>query len=614
MALSIPCPQCEKRLKLPGPEVLGKSAKCPACGHRFKLRLPESKGKRPPAPKTAPPPDPEPAGVANPASSEMRATLPVGLNPRYVDDIGESAAAWSIPRNDAEDTAGRSASPRRRRRRGVPPAVWGGVAAVAVAAAAGAYAVWPDAERGETPRPQAVVKSDDAAPARSTIAIESPTRGESVPTTLLPAGVSVLVHLRPADVFETGGAMADLRGSLPPSVIPASRRLIEDLSGRQVADIEEATIGVVLGSRGVPPRYSGVFRTVSERDIGEWLQSIGGGAENLGGDVRLVRGPERATLIRDGRTFAVSPAEFADDLLDAVNVPQPNISPAIAPLVDRTDRTRHLTILAGRNDLEIHAGGLLPDAGSDLLRGVLETVDDSASAAVWSLHQTDRLYSEFVFAPKPGVTPVSLQKSLTKTVDGLPSRMMSGLRRHNPPQEGVRAVAGRYPAMLEAARLSTAVDTGRSDVTVRTLLPAVAGPNLVVGSVVTYNVLATDVGAAVAAAPVERADTRPLAERLQTPLDAEFARMPLQEAIAYIAEEAGLTIDIDGDGLKLAGYTQNMPQTFDLGSVPAGAALAKILSQYEKMRLAKTDAETTLRLTTVDALGEADLVPLPESP
>ena len=89
--------------------------------------------------------------------------------------------------------------------------------------------------------------------------------------------------------------------------------------------------------------------------------------------------------------------------------------------------------------------------------------------------------------------------------------------------------------------------------------------------------------------------------------------MPLQEAVAYIAEETSLTIRLDGDGLKLAGYTQNMPQTFNVGRVPADQALAKIFSQYEKMRLVE-DGPLTLEVTTVDAVNGRTEVALPAAP
>ena len=64
----------------------------------------------------------------------------------------------------------------------------------------------------------------------------------------------------------------------------------------------------------------------------------------------------------------------------------------------------------------------------------------------------------------------------------------------------------------------------------------------------------------------------------------DFRRTPLQEAFGYIGESIKTEVTIDGDALKGAGFTQNMPQTFDLGTVTAQAALHEILLKYSKER------------------------------
>ena len=43
-------------------------------------------------------------------------------------------------------------------------------------------------------------------------------------------------------------------------------------------------------------------------------------------------------------------------------------------------------------------------------------------------------------------------------------------------------------------------------------------------------------------------------------------------------------LDLQLDALKAAGFTQNMPQTFDLGTVTALAAIDRILDNYAKER------------------------------
>ena len=64
----------------------------------------------------------------------------------------------------------------------------------------------------------------------------------------------------------------------------------------------------------------------------------------------------------------------------------------------------------------------------------------------------------------------------------------------------------------------------------------------------------------------------------------DFRRTPLQEAFGFIGESIKTEVSIDGDALKGAGFTQNMPQTMDMGSVTALAAIDRILENYAKER------------------------------
>jgi hypothetical protein len=75
-----------------------------------------------------------------------------------------------------------------------------------------------------------------------------------------------------------------------------------------------------------------------------------------------------------------------------------------------------------------------------------------------------------------------------------------------------------------------------------------------------------------------------VADRLKLKVLVDFRRTPLQEAFGYIGESIKTDVTIDGDALKGAGFTQNMPQTMDLGSVTALEAIDRILQNYAKER------------------------------
>ncbi|MCA9058549.1 MAG: STN domain-containing protein [Planctomycetaceae bacterium] len=85
---------------------------------------------------------------------------------------------------------------------------------------------------------------------------------------------------------------------------------------------------------------------------------------------------------------------------------------------------------------------------------------------------------------------------------------------------------------------------------------------------------------------ISKAPPEEILAALQKTLTVEFRNTPLQEAIDRIAEQSGISIEVDGDGLKLAGFTKNMPQTHELKDVTVLAALDAILQKYSQERSA----------------------------
>ena len=78
--------------------------------------------------------------------------------------------------------------------------------------------------------------------------------------------------------------------------------------------------------------------------------------------------------------------------------------------------------------------------------------------------------------------------------------------------------------------------------------------------------------------------------------------------MSFIAAEIGVTVEIDGDALMQQGFTRNMPQTHELGEVPAHQAINAILEQYEsKMVIVADEQNNAIRLTTRAAADEAGL-------
>lgn len=76
---------------------------------------------------------------------------------------------------------------------------------------------------------------------------------------------------------------------------------------------------------------------------------------------------------------------------------------------------------------------------------------------------------------------------------------------------------------------------------------------------------------------------REVARVLQQRVQADYSRTPLRELFANLSEQLGVKFEIDGDALKDAGLTQNMPQTFELGEARACELLSAVLAQYQDL-------------------------------
>ena len=63
-------------------------------------------------------------------------------------------------------------------------------------------------------------------------------------------------------------------------------------------------------------------------------------------------------------------------------------------------------------------------------------------------------------------------------------------------------------------------------------------------------------------------------------------------------------MEVDGDGLRQVGYTRNMPQSLQLGTIPAMECLAAILKPYGQMVIL-LDEEKKSAVVTVRAVAEA---------
>ncbi|MFH5804933.1 hypothetical protein [Alienimonas sp. DA493] len=617
----LPCPKCGSILKLRDRRVLGKVGKCPSCGHKFKLEEPE--------PIVELELDDGPAGVtfdpaeASPAPAEKPAAPAAG-----------AAADGAAPLLAAAEPEGSVLKQRRRskKRNRTPEIVVGVLSALGLGALAyfGSQAL---NDAGDAPRQaSAEVQEERAAQrVRETSGFEATAGAASAlpagdraaePITLraMPAGVSMLVHLRPAELWgPQWQATRDATGPLAPWAAAA----LEDLTGYPPQALEECTVGWVMGPRGSVPKPAAVFTFLDPPKRSELVLNLPGTlTEQYAVPMQIDSARQRAIVVLndpDDRAappigMAVAPAEYAPDLDPTSAL----TAPAVEGLLPATDRTAPLTALFQPLDLNIHRDTLFPEAVRPTVDAIHDAFGGWTEAVALGFGPAGNGQDVAVTLAVRGTTDdvaSTLGRTAATELESLPEQLLGYVRTLAPATVGRQRLVGRLPAML-AATINGRVGGAEGRVyRAAVRLPSAAGPNLALASLLTWEAGLSGQRAApttVAAAPEDDAT---LAEKLDRLVEVDFRRKPMQEAFQFIGEEANFPIELDGNAIRDGGMTQNMTQTFALGKAPAKQAIARIMENHPKLAVvADAPQPGTLLVTTHKAAAAAGQTPLPIGP
>ncbi|WP_237227519.1 zinc-ribbon domain-containing protein [Rubinisphaera sp. JC750] len=535
----------------------------------------------------------DPLGFLNseqPASSTQETANPLG------DLVGASSPAA------APATAAATTSRRKRRRRRSSGGGTMTFVAILVLAAGGGFWYYQSTQSNPIVVKKSSPSSDttstaatdntsntpsDATPVRPTrynaVAEMSPTSGQPVELLHMPAGVRVVINLHPAQLWSSERKFAEFRASLGP-LAPWLETKIQELAKQPPANIERMVIGLILGPRGVPPEVAAVVHLAEPQQRADLLATYTGRAhQEFNPNIKVENG--RAYHIIDDQTVATCPELYVDDLETFAKSPAMTAD-NIQEMLKQTDRDRLLTVVFEPSDLDQHQNSLFP-AGSELaVKKTLSFLGDDIWTAAWSLNVADDFYSQLVVRGENSVGPISLSKRYQERLDVIPELLLTSVQKMNPQRSGYRKLIGRYPAMMKVVSLATSVAVEGQFVQLGVLLPSKAAPNLALGTLLTWDESTrTDftTQAVVTTQKPQKVDKAklPMSERLQLKMDVDFRRTPLQEAFAYIADESKIPIEIDGDALKLAGFTKNMPQTFQMNNATTLQAIYGIVKNYE---------------------------------
>ena len=638
--------------------MLGRKGKCPKCGHRFVLLEPdevELELAEPPATplKTGPAvmtgtsamwvPDATPVAEPElprfPLASESPRERPSEKAGSRPGDDGSSrgpaaektpasTAAASIPvpgsigipdftavAATSEGSPSTSAIRKRRRRRNPSTTMVIAICSAVVAGTIGGVVLLRDpinvADDNRKPAPtinQAwqeekaiIASSNDAAVALS------PTDGEPITLNYVPFTPSLILHLRPSEIWGRDNQMREFKATLGDLGIWLERKIVE-VTTFEPAEIEEITFAVVFGPRTSAPEVYTVFRLNEDQAPDVYRRFRGKLRKDL--DEEVYEGDNFSYLMIDRRTFSVAPATVSDALAAAKKYPA-LAPPELDPLLKESDRLRHITLMFDVKTIDVHREFVLMEQLQTLADQFVVWMGTDVNTVSWSLHLQSNLYMETLLHQTNESSPTRVQRSIQSQLARLPDDVMNGVRIMRPQTEGIRQIIGRFPAMLKALQLGTSFHSSGQHARMVTLLPAKAAANLAAGALLTWNQSQlTDMSQLTKSdAPKGPRIPDKIADRLKLPVLVDFRNFPLQEAVAFIGDEIKTEFVIDGDALKGAGFTQNMSQTYDLGTVPALTAIDTILAKYaaerDPMVISVDEAAKRITLTT-RSKAEAD--------
>lgn len=634
------CPHCDNLVAIPDRVTIGQRFRCPHCGQRIVLEQRTGKKNPQAGPRTATPQetaplppdwialDPPAEGPQTPTPAARDRTAPQPLDSLFemelaggntdpaaiagesfenLSPVGAGGAAHGITPPGVVARKGR----RRGRRWLIPVSLLSGAALVAI------IFLWDHFanRRARVTLSKPAPAADNQASNRSHSGLRQEAGSTAVKVNsqpirmlLAPAGVRIVVHLRPAELWSTA---AETKPGQP-SRSEELRRCLAPLSAwteRQIADrclfpagqIDEVLFSLVLRSPGDPPDVAATVWLKEASTPPQIAKKFGGQKLERTKLPTWVKG-EQSLVIRDGKTFAVGPQAAAREMADAAEQPNPT-DESIEELLKETDRSRQITLVFRPDDLDRFRESLFAPAMQEMVHRVAQWLDpDAAEGAVLSFHLADPFRIRLDLRNRLTTTAHGLEEELQQRLDALPKELLANVERLDPRTSGRRKLVGRVPAMWKAVALGVQASAQARLATLESVLPERAAPNL---SLATYLALSEPLSASSGSKNGRgragmAGQQQTVLQRLQAKVDVDFRRTPLSDAFSSIGEDIGLTFEIDGGALKIAGYTKNMPQTIKLTGVPATEALRTILKPYPKMALVLDEPHHAVIVTTTE--------------
>ncbi len=577
MSIQIPCPNCGRELKLPDRSLLGRKGKCPKCAHTFILEEPPvvSLELANPDPVASATNSPSKAAstpaffeiiqptISSQATPKETVSPAIGISP-ILTDLDQVVK----PKGTAERLKEQQRKSARQRNIGLA------ITALAAALIGGLVFFGPKSVDKNTVT-KAEEKTNGTEPANDDESGQtlltgfanprSPTQGKPIQLQYIPFGTQVVLNLHPAELWKPGSLGEEIRYCVPP-LAKLVETTLNDLFQRKPEQVDELLICLLPGIRGSLPDLAVVAHMVDEQKQSQLIEQFGQYLEVDGQSV-YTKG-DRAYMIVDKKTLVACPKSQTQEMVEAIKKRHP--VEQIDPLLPMTDRDRHITAIFTPLTLGLQETWF-PENVRPFVKNSLDWLGEEVESVSWSFHLKDeQFYSEILLRGK-GTSGKNSAKKLeqdfkTKLAQ-LAESLLPQIEQMNPREQGKRMVIGRVPAMVEVFSLATIVNHGPQHVQLITPLPDRAAPNLALGTLLAWDESTrTDFSKAKAKPTSPDGPSVPelIADRLKMKIDVDFRRTPLNEAFAFIGGEIKTPFEIDGDALKLGGFTKNIAQVFKM--------------------------------------------------